>query len=146
MMLLGILTAAAVLLLGFWLMKRIDDLMASGRIVDCEAARINCGALVYAAPEIHKYLCKAGIRCVTLTRPQYPDEGFYSALFALSESDLDNLALCRAAKEHDLGVYIVARCCDAALYGVYRDIGVDRILRAGEPEGAIAAELWGDEL
>lgn len=133
-----------IILLGFVVMRRIDRFMESGGITDSLQGRANNGVLVFGAPEAVAKMAKAGIKCAELTEPALPEDGSYSALFALSGDDMANLALCHAAKKADPGITVVARCGSPELRGVFADAGADCLLTAGEAIGPLLARLRGD--
>lgn len=138
-----VISMLGVAVLGYVVMYRIDRFIQRGGIIDGPQGRVHQGALVYGAPDIAERLQKTGIKCRNLTEPVYPEDGFYSALFALSPDDIENLVICRAAKQADPGIYIIARCNVPRLDGVFKDAGAKRVLRAGEPVDVLLAELGG---
>ena len=138
-----IVSMLGIALLGYAVMCRVDRFIESGGIVDSPQGRVNQGALIYGAPEIAQKIREMGIKCRVLSDPTFPEDGLYSALFALSASDDENLTLCRSAKNSDPGIYLIVRCNEIRLYEIFEVAGADRILGAGEPIDSLIAELWG---
>jgi hypothetical protein len=144
MVVLLIITALGTILLGHLVMRRLDLFIDRGGITDSPQGRINRGMLVYGAPDAAEKMQKAGIKCALLTTSDFPEDGFFSALLALSADDLGNLAVCGAAKRADPGIYIIARCNSPELRGVFEAAGAKRLLCAGEPIEGLLAEMRGD--
>jgi len=136
--------ALGMIALGYLVMSRIDRFIENGGFVDSQQGRANRGVLVYAAPEMVIQMQKAGMKCTAIDTPNFPEDGFYSAVFALSRNDRENLAICRAAKRFDLGIYMVARCSEPELYEAFEAAGIHRILNAGESAYSLLAELRGE--
>lgn len=138
-----IITTLGVILLGYLVMCRLDNFLEEGGILDSPQGRANQGVLVYGAPDVTEKINRAGMKCRNLTTPTFPEDGFYSALFALSGDDRGNLAICHAAKHTDPGITIIARCNAPELRDVFETMGANRLLGTGEPIDALLAELWG---
>lgn len=138
-----IITTLGIILLGYAVMYRIDHFMERGGFADSPQGRANQGLLIYGAPELVPRMQRAGVKCKALADPAFPDDGLYAALFALSEDDYKNLAVCKAAKDIDPGIYIVARCGAPELCVIFEITGADRLLGAGEPVDTLLAELCG---
>lgn len=132
------------IVLGYLVMRGIDRFIGNGGFVDSQQGRVNCGVLIYAAPETVVQIQKAGMKCTTIATPDFPEDGFYSAVFALSGNDRENLAICRAAKHFDPEIYMVARCSEPELYEAFEAAGIHRILGAGESAYSLLAELRGE--
>ena len=144
MTILLIVTALGALVLGYLLMRRLDNYIENGGVLDSPQGRANQGVLVYGAPDIAEKLQKNGMKCRILTTLAFPQDGLYSALFALSRDDRGNLAVCRAAKREDPGIFMVARCNAPELRETYMAVGGGRLLDAGEPIDELVAQLRGD--
>lgn len=138
-----IITTLGILSLGYLVMHRLDTFLERGNLLDSPQGRANQGILVYGAPDIAEKLHKIGMKCHIVTTGSFPEEGFYSALFALSGDDRKNLAICSAAKRADPGITIIARCNEPELRGVFQATGVQKLLDAGEPIDGLLAELRG---
>lgn len=136
-------TTVGLLTLGYFVMRRLDDFIERGGILDSPQGRVNQGILIYGAPEVEEKIHKIGMKCKILTDPVFPEDGLYSALFALSQDDRGNLALCHMARQADPGITIIARCSAPNLQGVFKTMGVSRLLGAGEPVDLLLAELGG---
>lgn len=76
-------------LLGFFIMQRFDHFIEEG-ILYSPQGRVNQGILLYGAPGIAAKIHKSGIKCKVLLLPEFPEDGLYSALFALSWDDCSN--------------------------------------------------------
>jgi len=139
-----IVSMLGVMVLGYAVMCRIDRFIEKGGIVDSFNGRINQGALIYGAPDVADKFWKSGIKCRVLTKPFFPEDGLYSAIFALSANDDENIIICNAAKHADPGIYIVARCNEPRLNEIFKSVGVKRILSANEPIDSFLAELGGN--
>ena len=139
--LLGI-ASLGIILLGYLIMCRVDKFLERGGILDSPQGRANQGILVYGAPDVVKKIHKRGMSCRTLTTLTFPEDGLYSALFALSGDDCGNLAVCHAAKRADPGITIVARCSTPQMRDAFKAAGVHKVLDAGEPIDGLLAELW----
>ncbi|MEA4921087.1 MAG: NAD-binding protein [Clostridiaceae bacterium] len=129
--------------LGYRLMDRIDLFIQSGGIAESSPGRTNRGALVFGEPDIAGKIQNAGIKCNILTEPNFPEDGFFCALFALSLNDENNLAICCTAKKRDPEIFIIARCNAPALKDSYKALGADRILSGGESVNTLLSELGG---
>lgn len=136
-------TTVGILMLGYFVMQRLDHFIERGGILDSPEGRANQGVLIYGAPEVGKQIHRIGMKCKTLTDPIFPEDGLYSALFALSRDDRGNLALCHMARQADPGITIIARCSALNLQGVFETMGVSRLLGAEESVEPLLAELWG---
>lgn len=136
-------TTAGLLVLGFFVMRRLDTFIERGGILDGPQGRANQGILIYGAPEVEEKIHKIGMKYKILTDPIFPRDGLYSALFALSQDDRDNLALCHMAKQADPGITMIARCSTPKLQGVFKTMGVSRLLGAEESVDLLLAELGG---
>ncbi|MEA4816432.1 MAG: NAD-binding protein [Lachnospiraceae bacterium] len=139
-----IVSMLCVAIFGYAIMCRIDRFVDRGGIIDSLQGRVNQGALVYGAPDVADKLQKFGIKCRALSEPSFPEDGFYSAIFALSANDDKNMVICNAAKRADPGIYIIARCNEPSFYEIFKSVGVKRILSANEPIDSLLAELGGD--
>lgn len=131
------------LMLGYFVMRRLDNFIERGGILDSPQGRANQGVLIYGAPEVEEKIHKIGMKCKILTEPIFPADGPYAALFALSRDDRGNLALCHMARQADPGITIIARCGAPNLQGVFETMGVSRLLGADESVGPLLAELRG---
>lgn len=138
-----IIASIGVILLGYLVMCRLDNFLERGGIPDSPKGRANQGVLVYGAPDVAEKINRSGMKCKNLTTLPFPEDGFYSALFALSGDDRGNLAICHAAKRADPGITIIARCSAPELRGVFETMGANRLLATGEPIDALLAELRG---
>lgn len=143
MTILLIITTLGIILLGYAVMYRVDHFLEKGGIADSPQGRANQGLLVYGAPDIALKIQKSGIKCKALADPDFWEDGFYSALFALSEDDQKNLVMCKTAKDFDPGIYIVARCNTPELRGIFKAAGANHLLSAGESMDSLLAELCG---
>lgn len=130
-------------LLGFLLMRSLDRFLEEGGIGDSGRSRANQGMLVYGAPDVAEKMHRHGMKCTVLGTPCFPDDGYYSALLALSREDGENLAVCHAARRADPGITMIARCSAPELRAVFQDAGVNRLLDAGESVDSLLTELWG---
>ncbi|QAT49449.1 hypothetical protein EQM14_06480 [Caproiciproducens sp. NJN-50] len=138
-----IISMLGIILLGYVIMSRIDHFIEKGGIVDSPQGRENQGVLVYGAPEAVSRIQKAGMNCRTLTDPIFPKDGLYSVFFILSGDDQINLVLCRAAKDFDPGIFVIARCNDPELSEIFEVAGANRLLRLDESVDSLLAELRG---
>jgi hypothetical protein len=143
MTILLVISTLGVVVLVFFVMLRLDNFLGKGGILDGPQGRANQGVLLYGAPDAKEKICRMGLKCTTLTMLSFPEDGFYSALLALSRDDNGNIALCHAAKRSDPGIVIIARCNAPEQRGVYEAVGVNRLLDAGEPIDGLLTELWG---
>lgn len=143
MTILLILSTLGVMLFGFFVMLRLDNILAKGCILESPHSRANQGVLLYGAPDAKEKICRIGLKCTTLTMLSFPEDGFYSALLALSGDDGGNIAICRAAKRSDPDIAIIARCNAPELREVYEAVGASRLLDAGESIDGLLTELWG---
>ncbi|KAF5031577.1 hypothetical protein DSECCO2_626290 [anaerobic digester metagenome] len=138
-----IITTVGVILLGYLVMCRLDNFLERGGILDSAQGRANQGILIYGAPDVAEKIQKIGMKSKNITTLSFPEDGFYSALIAISANDQDNLAICYAAKQADSGITIITRCNTPKLRNAFQAIGADRLLNANEPIDALLAELWG---
>lgn len=145
MTILLIVCTLGIIILGFAVMRHIDHFIAHGGIIDSPQGRANQGVLVYGAQGIADILQKHGVKYRVLAEPFFPDDGYYSSLFALSSNDDNNLIICHAANQADSGIYIVARCNAFLLREIYADAGANYILGADESIDTLLVELWGKD-
>lgn len=136
-------TTIGLLMLGYFVMRRLDNFIERGEILDSPQGRANQGILIYGAPEVEEKIYKIGMKCKILTDPIFPEDGLYSALFALSQDDRSNLALCHMARQADPGITMIARCSAPNLQGVFEAMGVSRLLGSEESVAPLLAELGG---
>lgn len=136
-------TTVGLLVLGFFVMRRLDDFIERGGILDSPQGRANQGILIYGAPEVEEKIHRIGMKCKILIDPIFPEDSLYSALFALSQDDCANLALCQMAKQTDPGITMIARCSAPKLQGVFEAMGVSRLLGSEESVDPLLAELGG---
>lgn len=136
-------TTVGIFMLGYCVMLRLDHFIEMGGFLDSPQGRANQGVLIYGAPKVEEAIYKIGMKCKILTEPIFPEDGLYSALFALSRDDRGNLAICHMAKQADPGITIIARCSTPNLLSVFETIGVSRLLGAEESVAPLLAELWG---
>ncbi|WMJ82685.1 NAD-binding protein [Oscillospiraceae bacterium LTW-04] len=135
--------ALGTFLLGYFIMYRLDLFFENENFLDGAKGRANQGVLVYGAPDVVEKMKKSGIKCKALLTSSFPEDDFYSALFALSGDDSKNLAICHAAKRADPGIYIIARCNAPDLCKIFEDTGAERLLNAGESVDALLGEMRG---
>lgn len=138
-----ILATLGAFLLSYFIMRRLDLFFEKDNFLDGPQGRANQGILVYGAPDVVEKMKKSGMKCSALTALSFPEDGFYSALFAFSSDDLKNLEICHAAKCADPGIYIIVRCNTPDLRKVFEDAGADRLLSAGESVDVLLAEMRG---
>lgn len=138
-----ILATLGAFLLSYFIMRRLDSFFEKDNFPDGPQGRANQGVLVYGAPDIVEKMKKSGMKCSALTTLFFPEDGFYSALFAFSGDDLKNLEICHAAKYADPGIYIIVRCNTPDLRKVFEDAGADRLFSAGESVDVLLAEMRG---
>ncbi|MEA5060316.1 MAG: NAD-binding protein [Candidatus Pelethousia sp.] len=138
-----LIATVGVVLLGYAIMHRIDTFIRNGSEVHSPQGHANRGILVYGAPTVASKIQKAGGACSVLAELSFPQDGFYSAFFALSEDDDKNLILCHAAKQADPGIYIIVRCNTPAMRELFEMAGASRLIDADESLDPVFAELWG---
>lgn len=139
-----VITALGILLLGYLIMRRIDNFIAGGGFVESWEGRKKMGVLIFGSHAAACAALNAGIQCTELTEPALPqDNGYYSAIFLLSEQESENLVLCRAVHREDPDLLIIVRCADTRLKEVYTKLGACHILSPDEPVEAMLSELWG---
>ncbi len=137
-------TALGIIILGYVMMRRIDNFIADGGFVDSREGRRRMGVLIFGSHAAVSAALNAGIQCTELTEPVLPqDNGYYSAILVLSEYESENLALCRAAHQEDPDICIIVRCADSRLKEVYTKLGACRIFTPGEPVETMLSQLWG---
>jgi len=136
-------TTAGLLVLGFFVMRRMDNFIERGGILDSPQGRVNQGILLFGAPAVEEKIHKIGMKCKILTEPIFPEDGLYVALFALSQDDKKNLSLCHMARQADPGITMIARCSAPNLQGVFEAMGVSRLLGPEESVDPLLAELGG---
>jgi hypothetical protein len=138
-----VITTLGIIFLGYLIMRRIDNFMAGGGFADSREGRRKMGVLVFGSHAAACAALDAGIQCTELTEPVLPqDNGYYSAIFILSEREPENLALCRAARREDPDILIIVRCADSCLKEVYTELGACHILTPDQPVEAMLSELW----
>ncbi|WP_312279533.1 NAD-binding protein [Oscillibacter sp.] len=136
-------TTVILLVLGFLVMRHLDEFIERGGILDSPQGRANQGILIYGAPEVEEKIHKIGMKCKILIDPIFPEDSLYSALVALSHDDCANLALCHMARQADPGIIIIARCSTPNLQSIFEAMGVSRLLSVEESVVPLLAELGG---
>jgi hypothetical protein len=131
---------------GYYVVTGVDRFIARGGITDSPPGRGNQGILVYGPPQAAADIQKTGMKYRVIQSLPIPEDGYYSALFALSEDDFGNLAVCKAAKRLDPGIYMVARCGTENLRSSFEEAGVTLLLGQSEPVEALVAGMFGEEL
>jgi hypothetical protein len=139
-----VITALGIIILGYLIMRRIDSFIADGGFIDSREGRRKMGVLIFGSHAAACAALNAGIQCTELVEPALPqNNGYYSAIFILSEHESENLALCRAAHQEDPDLCIIVRCADSRLKEVYTKLGACHVLSPDEPVEAMLSELWG---
>lgn len=137
-------TALGIIILGYMIMRRIDNFITDGGFVDSREGRRKMGVLIFGSHAAACAALSAGIQCTELTEPALPqDNCYYSAILVLSERESENLALCRAARQEDPDICIIVRCADSRLKEVYAELGACHIFSPDEPVEAMLSQLWG---
>ncbi len=139
-----IVSLLSISVLGFVVTNQVDRFLAKGGVSDSPPGRGNQGILLFGAPEVAMNMQKAGMKYRVISGLPIPEDGYYSALFALSNDDFGNLTVCRAAKCIDPGIYIVARCGVPELRDSFENAGVNRLLDSGEPADTLVAQIRGE--
>lgn len=143
-----IITTIGILLFGYYIAKRLGRTGKAGKpamdMTLVPARRINRGILVFGADDLAGKLADAGIRCTKAETENglFSGSDCYSALFALSDNDWENIALCRRAREKDSSIYILARCSQDNNRSFFEEAGTDRVLMPDESaESALGSLL-----
>ncbi|MPM37539.1 hypothetical protein SDC9_84157 [bioreactor metagenome] len=131
---------------GYYVVAGVDRFLARGGIADSPQGRANKGILVYGSPQTAAGIQKAGMKYRVIESLPIPEDGNYSALFALSEDDFGNLAVCKAARRLDPGIYMVARCGTEELRSSFVETGVTLLLSQSEPVEPLLAGIIGEGL
>lgn len=130
---------------GYFVVAAVDRFLARGGIADSPQGRANKGILVYGSPQAAAGIHKAGMKYRVIESLPIPEDGNYSALFALSEDDFGNLAVCKAAKRLDPGIYMVARCGTEELRSSFEESGIT-LLGQSERVDTLLAGILGEGL
>ena len=127
-----ILFAAGILLYGFFLAKKFDGFLAKGNFRPRPAAHETKEILLYGAPALLRpislLLEQNGVGADYSDAPLLCENAAYLYVFALSESDLDNLLLCADARRALRGVKTIARCNNSVYRPLFEKSGVSRVL------------------
>jgi hypothetical protein len=153
-----IVTAASIVVFGYFLMGRIDRFFGGEK-----SSRDTASDFVGTGPknEVLIFDPKAGkaaeagypgcdmlpedlAHCVVTDEPEITGSFHVTALFALSDSDLDNLLLCCKVRHRFPKAYLCAVCNDLAHMGLYRDARVNRILSGSLPPDALMSLIRGE--
>lgn len=137
-----IISIIGTILFGYFIICRISKSIESGRFIDSPQGRANHGILVYGVADVAKKISEHGIKCQIVTDLVIPENGFFSALFALSANDMDNLMICCAAKKADPDIYIIAWCNDVQHDKIFIEVGASYVLSPHETIDGLLSELW----
>jgi hypothetical protein len=130
-----ILCMLGVIALGYAIVGRIDKFLNNASIGVCsdadEYANNKSEVLIYPSEGLPsgllQLLLREGIGYCLITEPSMPDNSEFSALIAISGSDLDNLLLCSEAKYMRPATVLFARCNDSIYLSIFEKIGINRI-------------------
>jgi|GEM_PF-2857995 len=142
-----IVTTIGILGFGYYIAKRLGRTKRAGEpLMDMTIVpgrRTNRGILVFGANELAGKLTNAGIRCTKAEAENglFSGSDCYSALFALSDNDWENIALCRKAKDSDSAIYILARCSQSNNRSYFEEAGADRVLMPDESAESVLEGL-----
>lgn len=150
-----IVTAAGIVVFGYFLMGRIDrffsgeknsrdiasDFFGAGHKNAVLIFDPKTGTAGYPSCDV---LPEDLVKCVATDEPEIPGSFHFNALFALSGSDIDNLLLCCKVRHRFPKAYLCAVCNDLAHVGLYRDARVNRILSGRLPPDALRAFIRGE--
>ncbi|SCZ81790.1 TrkA-N domain-containing protein [Acidaminobacter hydrogenoformans DSM 2784] len=143
----------SVILLGFWIMKRLDTALFEQADFACAGNESGKKAKVLIfvddnggdfEAEIHALmheLTVSGVPYERTTNPGYQKLETFSCVLALSSKDLDNVLLCHQAKRLRPEIGTIARCSRNVYREIFHDQGVDRII-SNLPGSAVLKALF----
>lgn len=130
-----VLGTALVMLAGYFVMRRLDDYLASAHEDKRPAPRRHATALLFGAKEDMTALIiafeSAGVSAAAARGGVVPPDGAFEAAFALSQSDWANLLFIRRVRRSNPAAPIVARCNQPALTSMYRGARVKAVVGPG---------------
>ena len=127
-----IITTIGILLYGYLLMQRIDSFFEKHSDNQMPVATMNKDVLLYGKPKALNALCgKLGSSDISydcVEEPALCTHTAYRWVCAFSDSDIDNLQLCKAAKREQKHIHLAAKCNDSIYEDIYKHIGVSLVL------------------
>lgn len=142
-----------VIVLGFWVMKRLDKALFEQTDFACAGTEPGKKAKVLIfvdengedfEAEIHALMHEltfSGIPYERTTNPGYQKLENFSCVLALSGKDLDNVLLCHQAKRLRPEIGTIARCSRNVYREIFHEQGVDRII-SNAPGSAVLRALF----
>ncbi len=125
-----ILLFAAALIGGYMAMAGLDRTLDSQK--EASTCPIEAETLLFGHEEdifiAREWLKKHDFCYDEVDTPTLPVAGNFHLLLALSNSDVDNLLLCAAARQRFETIKTAARLTDSVYLPVFKDAGVDYIL------------------
>lgn len=139
-----LISTIGVLALGFVLARRFGSFLDAGGCSRVPESPRSVRVLMLA-PETLRSPLLLNLDALSLTvsapiRNELPENLRFSVLLALSDSDLDNLRLCSAARRFCPGSTAIVRCREPLFSPLYKTAGADRVLPSDcTPEEVLAA-------
>ncbi len=146
------LSGIGVLLLGYFLMDRLDKSLRNGTIVSKEQATRKQRVAALVMPpnssivnQISQWLMDKDISFIVVDDEYIPYNIDYQYSMAFSDNDLKNLLFSETARHENPEVIMIARCNNPIYHRIYTDIGVQKIFNGKVSQQDLALFLKGEE-
>lgn len=149
----SVLGMLSVIVLGFWVMKRLDralleqtNLVRAGSETVKKASVLvflddQGGHLIGEVEALLNALTQHGISYELTTNPGYQMSTTFGCVLALSDNDFDNVLLCHQAKRVKPEIRTIARCSRQVYREIFHEQGVDKVISGAVASTVINAAL-----
>ncbi|MHB1154091.1 MAG: NAD-binding protein [Eubacteriales bacterium] len=125
-----VLSILCIIILGYYLMKRLDAFLAGGVLINPSSKNISHILLfgLSSDTEIINVLEDMNVIYDLTDNECFTPLNIYKMVFACSDNDMNNLMICSSAKRSDNNIYTVAKCNNRLYETVFRRDDVDKIV------------------
>lgn len=137
----------ALMILGYFLMDRIDMFFVKNTETIEKIPLDRRTILIYADYGSDEELCQMFEKMLfsyyLIDDSNIPDNIEFSTFFALSHDDAENLFLCRQVRRKNNNTWVVARVNDYVYADIYRKVGVNKVITGNITQDRIVESLKG---
>ena len=146
----AVVSIIALMILGYFLMDRIDMFFVKNNEAREEIPIDRRTILVYTDCESEEEICqvfeKMKFSYYLIDDSRIPENIEFKTFFALSEDDGENLFLSRMVRKRSKNTWVVARINDYIYADIYRKIGVNKVITGDVTRDRIVEALQGGDL